>query len=41
MYAKRKAEGVGSKKKKTKKKSNKSEYGWRRDENYFEEKCSE
>lgn len=41
MYAKRKAEGVGSKKKKTKKKSNKSEYGWRRDENYLEEKCSE
>lgn len=41
MYAKRKAEGVGSKKKKTNKKSNKSEYGWRRDENYLEEKCSE
>lgn len=41
FYAKRKAEGVGSKKKKTKKKSNKSEYGWRRDENYLEEKCSE
>lgn len=41
MYAKRKAEGVGSKKKKTKKKSNKSEYAWRRDENYLEEKCLE
>lgn len=39
MYAKRKAEGVASKKKK--KKSNKSEYGWTRDENYLEEKCSE